>query len=94
MENLRIQKEKIRAISKGRVSGEIINTESLQTPSFSDYIAAITQPSSEKYSAIIPEMDRTYVIQVSGRDSDIDIRIARKFLGIKKFRHMSGGSLR
>ncbi len=94
LENLRVQKEKIKAISGGRVSGEIINTESLQTPSFSDYIAAIMQPSSKKYSAILPEMDGTYVIQVSGSDSDIDISIARKFLGIKKFRYMSGGSLR
>jgi hypothetical protein len=87
-ENLEVQLRSLRSLVNAKVRGEIIHTEKLGVPPSADNVALVTAPSKRKYSEFLHDVDRTFVIQVEGGDSEIDVYIAKEFLKVKEVKYL------
>jgi len=87
-ENLEVQLRSLRSLVNAKVRGEIIHKEKLGVPPSAENVALVTAPSKRKYSEFLHDVDRTFVIQVEGGDSEIDVYIAKEFLKVKEVKYL------
>lgn len=79
-----VQENLARQISAADVQTEFVRTEKLDARPSGSIMAVITQPSSLKYSEMLPggKVNDAFIVQNLGQDRALDILILRKFLGV------------